>query len=313
MRFTYAEAMTDPSYYIPLAQAAEAAGYHAMTIADSVAYPYESDSTYPYTPDGNREFLDGKEFIETFVLTAALGAVTSRLHFNFFVLKLPIRPPALVAKQAGSLAALIGDRVGLGVGTSPWPEDYELMGVPFARRGKRMDECIEIIRGLTTGDYFEFHGEFYDIPKTKMSPAPGAPIPILIGGHADAALRRAARNDGWMHGGGDPEELDRLIAKVKRYRQEEGRDGDFQIHVISVDGFTLDGIKRLEDKGVTDVIVGFRIPYILSLLLISPCRLSSFFLSLFSPFLYFFFFSSLSFSFFPFFSFFFLLFLFSFF
>ena len=59
MRFTFAEAMTDPSFYIPLAKAAEAAGYHAMTIPDSVAYPFESDAKYPYTPDGNREFLDG--------------------------------------------------------------------------------------------------------------------------------------------------------------------------------------------------------------------------------------------------------------
>ncbi|WP_067967812.1 TIGR03619 family F420-dependent LLM class oxidoreductase [Mycolicibacter icosiumassiliensis] len=263
MRFTYAEAMTDPSYYIPLAKAAEAAGYHSMTIPDSIAYPFESDSKYPYTPDGNREFLDGKAFIETFVLIAALGAVTSTLRFTPFVVKLPIRPPALVAKQAGSLAAMINNRLALGVGTSPWPEDYELMGVPFARRGKRMDECIEIIQGLTTGDYFEFHGEFYDIPKTKMAPAPSQPIPILIGGHAEAALRRAARHDGWMHGGGDPAELDGLITRLKQLREEEGRaDDPFEIHVISVDGFTLDGIKRLEDKGVTDVIVGFRVPYI---------------------------------------------------
>jgi alkanesulfonate monooxygenase SsuD/methylene tetrahydromethanopterin reductase-like flavin-dependent oxidoreductase (luciferase family) len=265
MRFTFAEAMTDPTFYIPLAKAAEAAGYHGMTIADSIAYPFESDSKYPYTPDGNREFLDGKSFIESFVLMGALGAVTSTLHFNLFVLKLPIRPPALVAKQAGSLTALIGNRLGFGVGTSPWPEDYDVMGVPFARRGKRMDECIDIIRGLTTGDYFEYHGDFYDIPKTKMTPAPTEPIPILIGGHADAALRRAARNDGWMHGGGDPEELDRLLVKLNKFREEEERigSGEFQVHVISIDGFTLDGIKRLEDKGVTDVIVGFRIPYIM--------------------------------------------------
>lgn len=262
MRFTFAEAMTDPSYYVPLARAAEAAGYHGMTIADSLAYPYESDAKYPYTPDGNREFLEDKPFIEALTLTAALGAVTSTLRFNIFVLKLPIRPPALVAKQASSIAALTGNRLGLGVGTSPWPEDYELMNVPFAKRGKRMDECIEIIRGLTTGDYFEFHGEFYDIPKTKMTPAPSQPIPILVGGHAEAALRRAARNDGWMHGGGDPAELDRMIGRLKQLREEEGRTGPFEIHVISVDGFTLDGIKRLEDKGVTDVIVGFRIPYI---------------------------------------------------
>lgn len=263
MRFSYAESMTDPAFYIPLAKAAEAAGYHSMTIADSLAYPFESDSTYPYTPDGNREFLDGKEMIETFVLTAALGAVTTTLRFNFFVLKLPVRHPALTAKQAGSLAALIGNRVGLGVGTSPWPEDYELMGLPFAKRGKRIDECIEIVQGLTTGDYYEFHGEFYDIPKTKMSPAPSEPIPILVGGHADAALRRAARLDGWMHGGGsDPAELDRLIARVKQFREEVGKTGPFEIHVISADAYTADGIKRLEDKGVTDVIVGFRWPYI---------------------------------------------------
>ncbi len=263
MRFTYAEAMTDPRFYIPLAKAAEAARYDAMTIADSIAYPFASDSRYPYTSDGSREFLDGKAFIEAFVLAGALSAVTTSLRFNFFVLKLPIRPPALVAKQAGSLAALFGNRLGLGVGTSPWTEDYELMGVPFAKRGKRMDECIEIIRGLTTGEYFEFHGEFYDIPKTKMTPAPSEPIPILIGGHADAALRRAARCDGWMHGGGDVAELDRLLLRLKRFRDEQCKAGLFEIHVISADGFTVDGVKRLEDKGVTDVIVGFRVPYII--------------------------------------------------
>ena len=263
MRFTYAEAMTDPTFYIPLAKAAEAAGYHAMTIPDSVAYPFESDSKYPYTPDGSREFLEGKAFIESFVLTAALCAVTTTLKFNHFVLKLPIRPPALVAKQAGSLAALFDNRLGLGVGTSPWPEDYELMNVPYAKRGKRMDECIDIIRGLTSGEYFEYHGEFYDIPKTKMTPAPSKPVPILIGGHADAALKRAARNDGWMHGGGDPEELDALLKKLNQFRAEQDREGPYEIHVISIDAYTPDGIKRLEDKGVTDVIVGFRIPYVM--------------------------------------------------
>ena len=263
MRFSFAESLTDSRFYIPLAKAAEEAGYHSMTIADSIAYPFESDAKYPYTPDGSREFLDGKEIIEAFVLTAALGAVTTNLRFNCFVLKLPVRHPALTAKQAGSLAVLTGNRLGLGVGTSPWPEDYELMGIPFAKRGKRMDECIEIVQGLTTGEYFEFHGEFYDIPKTKMTPAPSRPIPILAGGHADAALRRAARLDGWMHGGGtDPEELDRLIGRVNKYREEEGKTGPFEIHVISMDAYTVDGIKRLEDKGVTDAIVGFRYPYI---------------------------------------------------
>jgi alkanesulfonate monooxygenase SsuD/methylene tetrahydromethanopterin reductase-like flavin-dependent oxidoreductase (luciferase family) len=144
MRFTYAEAMIDPAFYVPLAQAAEEAGYHSMTLADSLAYPRESDSTYPYTATGDREFLDGKPFIEPLVLAAALAPVTSTLRLVPFVLKLAIRQPALVAKQAMSVAVLSGDRLGLGVGLSPWPEDFALMGVGWERRGKRMDEQMDI-------------------------------------------------------------------------------------------------------------------------------------------------------------------------
>jgi len=263
VRFTYAEAMTDPSYYVPLAQAAEAAGYDSFSVADSLAYPEVSDSTYPYTPDGSREFLDDKAFIETFVLIAALGAVTTTLRFTPFVLKLPVRPPVLVAKQAASIAAMTGNRLGLGVGISPWPEDFAITGVPFERRGKRMDECMDIVRGLTSGGYFEYHGEFYDIPSIKITPVPTEPIPLLVGGHAEAALRRAVvRGDGWMHGGGT-DDLDELLGKIDSVRKAEGKHNDpFEVHVISLDAYTVDGVKRLEDKGVTDVIVGFRLPYI---------------------------------------------------
>lgn len=262
MRFTYAEAMTDPSYYVPLAQAAEAAGYSSITVADSIAYPKESDSTYPYTPDGNREFLEDKPFVEAFVLSAAILAATTTLRVTPFVVKLPIRPPVLVAKQAASLAAMSNNRFGFGVGISPWPDDFEIMGVPFEKRGARMDECIDIVRGLCAGGYFEFHGEFYDLPPIKINPVSTEPVPILIGGHSKPALRRAAqRGDGWMHAGGDPAELDRLLAELDTLRAEYGTRKDFEVHVISLDGFTVDGIKRLEDKGITDVIVGFRNPY----------------------------------------------------
>ena len=264
MRFSFAEGMTHAEYYAPLAQAAEAAGYTSMTIADSLIYPKESDSKYPYTDTGDREFLEGKEFIETMILCAHLFAVTSTLRLTPFVLKLPIRPPVLVAKQASSLAFLSGNRLGLGVGLSPWPEDFAALGVPWERRGKRMDECMDVLRGLTTGEYFEYHGEFFDIEPLKQCPGATEPIPLLVGGHSDAALRRAVlKGDGWMHAGGDPEELDRLLARLAEIRKAEGDDReDFEVHVISYDAYTLDGVKRLEDKGVTDAIVGFRIPYI---------------------------------------------------
>nr|WP_317745127.1 TIGR03619 family F420-dependent LLM class oxidoreductase [Nocardia seriolae] len=262
MRFTYAEAMTNPDYYIPLAQAAEAAGFHSITVADSIAYPAESDSKYPYTADGNREFLDGKPFIETFVLSAAIAAATTTLRQTPFVLKLPIRPPVLVAKQASSLARLSNNRFALGVGISPWPEDFQIMGVPFEKRGKRIDECIEIVRGLSTGEYFEYHGEFYDIPQIKLTPAPTKPLPILLGGHSDAALRRAVRLcDGWMHAGGKGDDLDKYLARIDELRSERDNPGEFEIHAVSRDGYTTDGVERLEEKGITDLIVGFRNSY----------------------------------------------------
>jgi alkanesulfonate monooxygenase SsuD/methylene tetrahydromethanopterin reductase-like flavin-dependent oxidoreductase (luciferase family) len=180
------------------------------------------------------------------------------------VIKLPIRPPVLFAKQVSSLAFLSGNRLGLGIGLSPWPEDFAAMGVPWEKRGKRMDECIDIIRGLNSGEFFSYDGEFFSIESMKQCPGVSEPVPLLVGGHADAALRRAVvKGDGWMHAGGDPEELDRLLARLAEIRKAEGdtRD-DFEVHVISYDAYDLDGIKRLEDKGVTDCIVGFRVPYI---------------------------------------------------
>lgn len=264
MRFTYAEAMTRADYYAPLAQAAERAGYTSMTVADSLIYPRESDATYPYTDTGDREFLEDKEFIETMVLVTHLAAVTSTLRFTPFVLKLPVRPPVLVAKQASSIAYLSGNRLGLGIGLSPWPEDFVAMGVPWAKRGKRMDECIDILRGLTTGEFFSYDGEFFSLPAMKQTPAPTEPIPLLVGGHSEAALRRAVlKGDGWMHAGGDGDELDRLLARLAEIRKAEGvQDEPFEVHAISYDAYSADGVKRLEDKGITDCIVGFRLPYI---------------------------------------------------
>jgi probable F420-dependent oxidoreductase len=263
VRFSYAESMTDPSFYASLARAAEEAGYHSMVVPDSICYPQHSASVYPFNPDGSREFLEDKPFLEPFSLIPALGAVTSRLRFVTFVLKLPVRNPVLVAKQATSTAVLTGNRLVLGVGTSPWREDYEVTGVPWARRGQRMDEELQIIRGLSAGGYFEYHGEVFDLAPVKISPVPSEPLPILIGGHGEAALRRAAQaGDGWLHGGGDPADLPGLLARLAELRRAEGSaERPFEVHVISMDAYTVDGVRRLEEQGVTDAIVGFRWPY----------------------------------------------------
>jgi probable F420-dependent oxidoreductase len=263
MRFSYAESMTDPGYYLPLARAAEAAGFDSFVVPDSICYPRDSDSIYPYTPDGNREFLEDKPFIEPFSLIPAMGAVTETLRFTTFVVKLPVRNPVLAAKQAASVAVLTGNRFGFGVGLSPWPEDYVACDQPWKNRGRRMDEQIEIIRGLTEGGYVEYHGEFYDLPAVKICPTPTERLPILIGGHADAALVRAARLcDGWMHAGSDADHLPVMIGRLDVLRRDAGRQHEpFEIHVISLDGYSVDGCRRLEELGVTDVIIGFRNAY----------------------------------------------------
>jgi probable F420-dependent oxidoreductase len=263
VRFSYAESMTDATYYLPLAQAAEEAGYDSMVVPDSICYPEVSDTTYPFNPDGSREFLEDKPFLEPFSLIPAMGAVTDRLRFVTFVIKLPIRHPVLITKQVSSTAVLTRNRLVLGVGTSPWPEDYEICGVPWERRGTRMDEEIAIMRGLMAGGFFEFHGKVFDIPSIKISPTPETPVPVLIGGHHEAALRRAAvLGDGWLHGGGDPEQLPTLLRRLAELRREHGTDeNSFEVHVISADAYTPDGVRHLEEIGVTDVIVGFRWPY----------------------------------------------------
>ena len=262
MRFTYAEALTDPAYMAPLAQAAEAAGYDSFLVPDSVAYPEVSDSLYPFTPDGSREFLEDKPFIEPFALISALAMVTERIRFTISVLKLPIRHPLHTAKLASSAAVLSDNRLSLGVGVSPWPEDYAITGTPWEDRGKRMDECIDIVSNLLDGGFHEHHGEIYDLQSVKICPVPTERVPILIGGHSGPALRRAARLDGWIHGGGE-DDLDEIIERLHVLRKEAGKaEEPFEIQVISPEAFSVDGIKRLEEKGVTEVIVGFRWPYI---------------------------------------------------
>jgi probable F420-dependent oxidoreductase len=259
MKFTATVAMMNPAFYVPLARAAEEAGFDSIAVPDSIAYPRESSSKYPYNFDGTREFLENKPFIEPLTAIAAMGVATEDIEFHTFVLKMPMRHPVVLAKEATSVAVVTGNRFVLGVGSSPWPDDYEIVGLPWERRGRRFDECIDIVRGLSNGGYFEYHGEFYDFPAIKLNPVPDAPLPIFIGGHADANLRRAARvADGWMAAGGSPEDVVQWTSRLHELRREYGREHEpFDIYATSVDSFSADGIKRLEDLGVTHTAGGF--------------------------------------------------------
>jgi len=263
MRFAYHSTMCNPEFYLPLAIAAEDAGFDTFTLPDSICYPEESDSKYPYNGTGDREFLDGVPFLEPFSLIPAMGAVTTRLRFTTSVMKLAIRQPVVVAKSVSSVAVLTNNRFGFGVGISPWPDDFDACQIPWAKRGKRMDEMIDIVKGLMGGEYFSYDGEIFQIDSMKICPAPSQPVPILIGGHSKAALRRAARvADGFIHAGGAFEDLAATVKQIDEYRKEYGREKEpFEYQSMGAEAFSVDGVKKLEDLGIDEAIVAFRNPY----------------------------------------------------
>lgn len=263
MRFAYHASMCNPEFYLPLAIAAEEVGFDTFTLPDSICYPEVSDSKYPYNGTGDREFLDGVPFLEPFSLVPAMGAVTTKLRFSTSVMKLAIRQPVVVAKSLTSVAVLTNNRFVFGVGISPWPDDFAACQIPWEKRGKRMDEMIEIVKGLMTGEYFSYHGEIFQLDSIKLCPAPSKPVPILIGGHAKAALQRAARvADGFIHAGGTFESLAASVAEIEGYRKEYGRENvPFEYQSMSAEAFSVDGVKKLEDLGIDEAIVAFSNPY----------------------------------------------------
>ncbi|MAT93747.1 MAG: LLM class F420-dependent oxidoreductase [Halioglobus sp.] len=263
MKFSYQVGMCDPTHYVPLARAAEEAGFDALSIPDSICYPQEASSKYPYNKDGSREFLESVPFVESLIAVAHMAAVTQDIRFNTFVYKLAVRQAAVVAKQVQGIQVLSGNRFDFGIGISPWEEDFAVCAVPWEKRGKRFDEQIEILRGLESGEFFGHRGEMIDMPANKMTPVPDTPTPLLIGGHTEPALKRAARvGDGWMCAGADKEALRAYIGRINQLRAEYGTaDRPFQVFTTGQDAFTREGIEELESIGVTTVVIGFRNVY----------------------------------------------------
>lgn len=263
MRFTFHPTMCPPEQYVPLAKAAESVGFTGLTFPDSICYPEVANTKYPYNEDGSRNFLDGTPFLEPFVAIPALAAVTEKLRFTTSVVKLPIRNPVLVAKQMSTIGVMFPERLALGVGLSPWIEDFEICGERWEGRGKRFEQMIEIIRGLMTGEFYSYDSEYYQIASCKINPVPAKPMPFLLGGHADVALKRAARiADGWIHAGGNSDELAAIIEKLNSFRRDFGTaDRPFEIHATTADAFDPEKVKRMSEMGVTECIVGFRNTY----------------------------------------------------
>ncbi|WP_370181265.1 TIGR03619 family F420-dependent LLM class oxidoreductase [Rhodococcus wratislaviensis] len=257
MKFTVGIAMNPLDQLIALAKTAEECGFSSIALPDSLFFMEKQSADYPYTPDGSRMWNEETPWVDPLIAAAAMGAVTSKIEFYTQVLKLGSRNPVLLARQVGSVANLIGNRFGFGVGIGWAPEEFEWCGVPYAKRGARVDEMIDVIKLILGGGMVEYHGEFYDFDRLQMSPAPTKPVPFYVGGHTDVALRRAARvGDGWTSAMIKFDDLVQVIARLRELREEYGRaDLPYEIQTVCIDRFGKDGYAELADAGVTDTIV----------------------------------------------------------
>ena len=255
LRFTVGMAYSPPEHYVPIAKAADEAGYHAIACSDHVVNLEELKTPYPYTKDGSRRWKPFTPWLDPWVTIGAMAAATERLRFFTNVYVLPLRNPFTVAKAVGTAAALSGGRVALGVGMGWCEEEFELMEQPFAGRGKRADEEIEVLRKLWSGEWVEHHGDSYDFPRLEMSPGLAQPVPIYVGGHSDAAVRRAARvGDGWIGAQCSQEDIEGHIGRLRAALDAEGRAGQpFEIKATPLVPATVDDMAKLAAAGLTDV------------------------------------------------------------
>ncbi len=254
MKFYVSTAFLDSAEIIEIARAADDLGYEGVAIPDHVVNLETLATPYPYTPDGQRRWQPFTDWLDPWVLVGAMAQVTQRLKFVTTVYIPAMRDPYSAAKAIGTAAVLSGGRVELGVGVGWCEEEFALLGQPFARRGRRTDEMLALMKALWQPGWTEFEGEFYRTPRLEMTPTP-PPIPVYAGGLSDVALRRAARNDGWI---GDLISLDQAIASVQRIEQVRAEQGltmdGFTVITPLVDAFTPEHYQRAEAGGIDAIL-----------------------------------------------------------
>ena len=253
MKFWQALTWVETKQIPRIARLAEEVGFDGVLLSDHPFVPQRSRSRYPYSEDGRPSFTAASEYPDVWVLLGAIAVSTRRLRLSTSVFVLPLRHPIDVAKSAASLAILSGGRFSLGVGVGWEEEFFDAYGLDFGSRGRRADECIEVMRKLWSGAWAEHRGEFFAFPAVRQSPAPAQPIPIWVGGHSPAALRRAVRlGDGFIGSGHTPEEAARMLARLATARRELGREREpFETVMGLTTPPDLDTFRRLEERGMT--------------------------------------------------------------
>ena len=243
-----------PAGAVEVAQAAEAAGFDSLWAVDHVVVPAGYRSKYPYAQSGRMPGPEDAPIPDPLVWLSYVAAVTSTIRLATGIMVLPQRSPLVIAKEAATLDVLSEGRLILGVGAGWLEEEFDALGVPFASRGKRMDDYITAMRAAWSETTASHHGNFVSFDSVIVRPQPvNGAVPIVIGGHSKAAARRAGTlGDGFFPGA--TADLAPLIEIMRRTAAEMGRDSD-SIEITAAGALTEDGVRRLERLGVARVIV----------------------------------------------------------
>lgn len=234
------------------AKAADDAGFDGLWVFDHVVLQKEQQSKYPYSRDGSLGFPPTSDFLEPLTLLAFLAGVTKRVRLGTSVLVLPMRQPVLHAKIMATIDHLSGGRFVLGAGVGWWKEEFEALSVPFGKRGKRMDECLQLVRALWTQEFVDFHGEFYECVDWACNPKPVRPegIPIWLGGESRKQIERAgAYGDGWLATAKSLPTLKDDFEIAKEAASKAGRDpSKLKLAVEGAGALKPDNLDRMAER-----------------------------------------------------------------
>lgn len=246
-----------PEHAVALAQLAEEAGFESLWTVEHVVVPVGYESQYPYSRDGRMPGGEEVDIPDPLVWLTWVGAHTTRIKLATGVLILPQRNPVVLAKEVATLDRLTGGRVLLGVGVGWLREEFEVIGVPFEERAARTDDAIEALRALWAEGPSSYEGTFTSFPSLQSLPKPvqvGGP-PIVVGGHSEAAARRAGRlGDGFFPARGDLATLPGLLDVMRKAAVDAGRDPD-AIEVTAGGAMDVEGAKRYADLGVSRLVI----------------------------------------------------------
>lgn len=251
----------EPTEAVRLARAAEASGFESIWTVDHVVVPTGYRSKYPYDPSGRLPSGEGTVFPDPLIWLAYVAAGTSTLRLGTGILIVPQRNPLVLAKELATLDLLSGGRLILGAGVGWLEEEFEALGVPFHGRGRRTDEAIGAMRALWSQEQASFDGSTVSFRDCCLRPQPpNGTIPVHVGGHSEAAARRAGRiGDGFFPLGLTRDELPPILDVVRRSAEEAGRDPDsieLSIQCNTTAGNeALAEARALRELGVTRVLI----------------------------------------------------------